>query len=94
VFTLGNRQYDFRVKPRFPKRLSDEFLFVDALNNLGELAEDKTISARASSMYDGWDEAQACPGAIRTVGHPQARDGLVGCLSSFTLGATSGNCSA
>jgi hypothetical protein len=41
VFTLGNRQYDFRVKPRFPKRLSDEFLFVDALNNLGELAEDE-----------------------------------------------------
>ena len=41
VFTLGSRQYDFRVKPRFPRRLSDEFLFVDALNNLGELAEDE-----------------------------------------------------
>ena len=48
VFTLGNRQYDFRVKPRFPKRLSDEFLFVDALNNLGELAEDEeAVLARA-----------------------------------------------
>jgi hypothetical protein len=48
VFTLGHRQYDFRVKPRFPKRLSEEFLFVDALNNLGELAEDQeAVLARA-----------------------------------------------
>jgi hypothetical protein len=43
VFTLGSRQYNFRVKARFPKRLSDEFLFVDALNNLSELAEDETV---------------------------------------------------
>ena len=41
VFKLGNRQFDFRVKPRFPKRLTPEFLFVDALNNLGDLAEDQ-----------------------------------------------------
>jgi len=48
VFTLGSRQYDFRVKRRFPRRLSDEFLFVDALNNLGELAEDQAaVLARA-----------------------------------------------
>lgn len=40
VFQLGSRQYDFRVKPRFPRKLSPEFLFVDALNNLAELAED------------------------------------------------------
>lgn len=41
VFRLGNRQFDFRVKPRFPKKLSLEFLFVDLLNNLEELAEDR-----------------------------------------------------
>ena len=41
VFQLGNRQFDFRVKPRFPKKLSLEFLFVDLLNNLEELAEDR-----------------------------------------------------
>ena len=38
VFRLGNRQFDFRVKPRFPKKLSLEFLYVDLLNNLEELA--------------------------------------------------------
>lgn len=41
VFKLGNRQFDFRVKPRFPKKLTPEFLYVDLLNNLGELAEDR-----------------------------------------------------
>jgi hypothetical protein len=43
VFRLGNRQFDFRVKPRFPKKLSLEFLFVDLLNNLEELAEDRDV---------------------------------------------------
>lgn len=41
MFQLGNRRFDFRVKPRFPKRLSTEFLYVDLLNNLAELAEDR-----------------------------------------------------
>lgn len=41
VFRLGNRQFDFRVKPRFPKKLSREFLCVDLINNLDELAEDR-----------------------------------------------------
>lgn len=40
-FRLGNRLYDFRVKPRFPKKLTPEFLYIDLLNNLGELAEDR-----------------------------------------------------
>lgn len=43
VFRLGNRQFDFRVKPRFPKKLSSEFLYVDLLNNLEELAEDRDV---------------------------------------------------
>ena len=41
VFKLGNRQFDFRVKPRFPKKLTPESLYVDLLNNLDELAEDR-----------------------------------------------------
>jgi hypothetical protein len=43
VFRLGNRQFDFRVKPRFPKKLTREFLYVDLLNNLEELAEDRDV---------------------------------------------------
>jgi hypothetical protein len=41
VFKLGNRQFHFRVKPRFPKKLTPEFLYVDLMNNLDELAEDR-----------------------------------------------------
>lgn len=41
LFSFGNRQFDFRVKPRFPTNLTPEFLLVDAINNLDELAEDK-----------------------------------------------------
>jgi hypothetical protein len=41
VFKLGNRQFHFRVKPRFPKKLTPEFLYIDLLNNLDELAEDR-----------------------------------------------------
>lgn len=41
VHQFGNRQLEFRMKPRFPKKLTPEFLLVDAVNNLDELAEDK-----------------------------------------------------
>jgi hypothetical protein len=42
-FTLGNRVFNFRMKPRFPRKLSPEFLFVDLLNNLEELAEERDV---------------------------------------------------
>ncbi|XSC46963.1 hypothetical protein ACF1BQ_015890 [Bradyrhizobium sp. RDT10] len=40
-FQLGGRKYAFRVKPRFPKSLTTEFLLVDIVNNLDQLAETK-----------------------------------------------------
>ena len=39
AFRLGGRKFAFRVKPRFPKALTEEFLLVDLVNNLGQLAE-------------------------------------------------------
>jgi hypothetical protein len=41
-FKLGNRSFEFRMKPRFPKKIDKEFLFVDLLNNLDSLAENKS----------------------------------------------------
>ncbi len=56
VFRLGNRQFDFRVKPRFPKKLSREFLYVDLLNNLDELAEDRDgVLSQARSKLPSFD---------------------------------------
>lgn len=40
-FTFGNRTFDFRMKPRFPRKLSPEFLFVDLLNNCREYPEER-----------------------------------------------------
>ena len=56
VFRLGNRQFDFRMKPRFPKKLSREFLYVDLLNNLDELAEDRDeVLNQAHSKLPSFD---------------------------------------
>lgn len=40
-FKLGGKEFFFHSKHRFPKKLTVEFLLVDLLNNLDELAEDK-----------------------------------------------------
>jgi len=42
-FTLGGLPFEFRRKPRFPRKLTEEFLLVDLLNNLPGLAEDSGI---------------------------------------------------
>lgn len=45
-FKLGNRHFDFRIKPHFPKKLTQEFLLVDLVNNLNSLAEDREAVLR------------------------------------------------
>ncbi len=56
TFSLGERTFDFRMKPSFPKTLSKEFLLVDLVNNLDRLAESRNevlgrVKERAAS-YD------------------------------------------
>ncbi|MHB1098555.1 MAG: hypothetical protein ACYCZR_03280 [Burkholderiales bacterium] len=59
VFRLGNRQFDFRMKPRFPKKLTAEFLYVDLLNNLEELAEDRdAVLRQARNRLPSFDPAR------------------------------------
>src|ERR1700733_4781776 len=41
TFSLGGRTFDFRIKPAFPKALNKEFLLVDLVNNLDDLAENQ-----------------------------------------------------
>ncbi len=38
---LGGREFEFRRKPAFRKTLTKEFLLVDLVNNLDQLAEDR-----------------------------------------------------
>lgn len=54
-FNLGGRNFFFHAKHRFPKTLTQEFLLVDLVNNLDNLAEDssqvlKNVLAKAQSM--------------------------------------------
>jgi hypothetical protein len=55
-FSLGGRKFDFRFKPTFPRKLSREFLLVDLVNNLDELAEsgDEVLVRvkKTASSYD------------------------------------------
>jgi hypothetical protein len=55
LFRLGNREFDFRMKPHFPKSNSEEFLLVDLVNNMNRLAESKAsllegVKKRASDV--------------------------------------------
>lgn len=60
-FRLGNREYDFRVKHRFPlpNQVTAEYLLVDMLNNLSELAEDEeALIANAKSKIHHFDSGK------------------------------------
>ena len=55
-FSLGGRTFDFRVRPTFPKALSEEFLLVDLVNNLDRLAESKKeVLARVRDRVPSYD---------------------------------------
>lgn len=54
-FKLGGRTFRFVIKPHFPSEPTPEFLLVDVVNNLGQLAEDaehvlKRVRAKAGTM--------------------------------------------
>ena len=54
-FKLGNRTFHFQMKHHFPNELSKEFLIVDLINNLNQLAEDadkvlKNVTAKVPLM--------------------------------------------
>ena len=54
-FKLGNRTFDFHMKHYFPDTVTKEFLLVDLVNNLHQLAEDpkevlKTVAVKLKSM--------------------------------------------
>lgn len=42
-FELGGKKFFFKRVPKFPHQLSKEYLLVDMLNNLKELAEDEVL---------------------------------------------------
>jgi len=56
TFELGGRHFEFRRKYKFPKKLSNEFLLVDLMNNLKTLAEDQeAVRARVGVKVRQFD---------------------------------------
>lgn len=66
VFKLGNHDFHFFRKPRFPKVATPEFLLVDLLNNLDQLAEDKDqVLNKALKKVSGLDAKKLATAATR-----------------------------
>jgi len=58
-FRLGNREFDFRMKPRFPSKLTAEFLLVDLVNNLDQLGENPDeMLARVEQVTSSYDPSR------------------------------------
>jgi hypothetical protein len=57
-FKLGNRSFQFVRKPYVPNKLTNEFLLVDLVNNLGHLAEDQaTVMDKVKNKALTMDQA-------------------------------------
>lgn len=70
---LDGRWFDFRFRPHFPAKASEEFLLVDLIDNLDRLAEDQDallegVMARASEM-----DSKALEKAVRDYGGRRAK---------------------
>lgn len=67
-FKLGNRTFDFRMKPDFPMEFTRESLLVDMLNNLHELAEDPELVVQALSKKLSNFDRQSLENAVKLYG--------------------------
>ncbi len=84
-FDLGGRKFDFRMKPFFPKSLSQEFLLVDMLDNLDRLAEDKNQLLNRIKEKASRSDVRSLSQAVRRYGIVRARKFFAGALSDDTL---------
>jgi hypothetical protein len=72
-FKLGGKSFFFHAKHHFPKKISQEFLVVDLVNNLAQLAEDRemvlnNVFAKAKTM-----EPQKLKSALMRYGNSRTK---------------------
>jgi hypothetical protein len=72
-FQLGSRKFAFRVKPRFPKSLTKEFLLVDLVNNLDQLAEPKDEVLRRVGERAAAADSPRLRHAVREYGNERTK---------------------
>jgi hypothetical protein len=72
-FQLGNRKFAFRVKPRFPKSLTQEFLLVDLVNNVDQLAEAKEEVLKRVEQRAASSDRRRLRRAVREYGNERTK---------------------
>ena len=85
-FKLGNRTFDFRMKPYFPAKVTPEFLLVDLVNNLNLLAEDRENVLRLAKQRAVQMDAAALRRAVEDYGGARARKFFAATLEGVTVG--------
>lgn len=83
-YKLGGRTFRFAVKPHFPAKPTEEFLLVDVVNNLNQLAEDreellKRVQEKALSM-----DRKNLAKAVQEFGNVKARKFFAHLLGGMT----------
>jgi len=72
-YMLGNRKFNFRIKPHFPAKLTEEFLLVDLVNNLDTLAEDRTEVLKKVALKIQTMDKQKLKHAVAQYGSMKAK---------------------
>ena len=72
-FQLGNRKFAFRMKPRFPKSLTKEFLLVDLVNNVDRLAEAKDEVLKRVEQRAAASDRRRLRRAVREYGNERTK---------------------
>jgi hypothetical protein len=83
VFKLGNRSFEFRMKPRFPKKLDKAFLLVDLLNNLDSLAENKSDVLANAEQYLSQLEVTKLQKTVSTYGAEKTKKKVLSWLNTL-----------
>lgn len=72
-FTLANRLFQFKRVPKFPSKLTKEYLLVDLLNNLKDVAEDECMVLENIKLNLSKFDRQKVLVMVRAYGRPRAK---------------------
>lgn len=81
-FKLGNRKFNFRIKPHFPKKETEEFLLVDLVNNLETLAEDQSEVLKNVAIKVRQMNTKKLKNALSEYGNMKAKNILLPLLTN------------
>jgi len=75
-FSLGGKNFEFRVVPAYPRKLSKEYLLVDMLNNLESLPDDTDLVLRNLKFRLNQFDRAGVRKHLERYGRPVARRAL------------------